>query len=205
MTSRQKNIVINTLNKYHNCGIDHTLSSDDHNIAEFTDKYCRTLMLEDIVPIVHKCLSEKEMKHIILRHELKFLKIQSKDMTLDQFKKEVVCVLKRYQHCAGGFNMDDSEWIIHDKTSKNYTVYETELIFENTLHMDYKTDVECSEYMELLINRLNMIALNIVVSIHTYLSERDQIYYILLKCKDNSAMICDIEISKLLDNANTQL
>lgn len=204
MTSQQKNSVINTLNKYRNCGIDANLCSDKHNIAEFTNKYYRTLMIEDIAPIVHKCLSEKEMKRIILRHELKFLKIQPKDMTLEQFKKEVMYVLKRYQHCAGGFNMDDSEWVIHDNTSKCYSVYETELIFENTLHMDYENDVECFEYMELLINRLNMIATNIIVSTHTYFSKRDQIYYILLKCKDVSATICDVEISKLLAGANTQ-
>lgn len=203
MTSKQKNIVINTLNKHHNCGINATLCSDDYNVAEFTNKYYRTMMIEDIAPLVHKCLSEKEMKRIILRHELKFLKIQPKDMTLEQFKKEVQYVLNRYHQCAGGFNMDDREWVVHDKTSNCYTIYDTELIFENTLHMDYKTDIECFEYMDLLITRLNMITSNIIVSVHTYLSERDQIYYILLKCKDVSAMICDVEISKLLDNTDT--
>lgn len=185
-TEQNYNKIIHLLNRYNNYNIDSKICSDVNDMASLTNKYYDTMTIEDINQIIHKYMSENEMRRMILRHELKFLKMQPKYLELQQFKKEALHILRRYQYHAGGFNMDDREWIVHDKTSTRYDIHEMELVFENTIHMDHIKDTECAEYIQLIINRLNMMATNVKVVLHSYLSDRDQIYYILLKCNDIS-------------------
>lgn len=156
---------------------------DKSNVAEYINKYYNNMTVEEMKYFLPKCIDENEMRRIILGYELKFFTITPIKMSLKTFARETQKILLRYQHKAGGFCFDDHIWKMYDCTSTKYHLNETELLFENTIHEDFVRDSECSNYLLMLINKLNMLSTNIKVSIHSNYLKRDQIYCIVLKCK----------------------
>jgi hypothetical protein len=177
--------ILYDLNKHSNYGIDSVKECDDNNIVQHIAKDYHNMTDFELNQLVVKTMTNKEIRSRLLLHELRFYEQTPKYMcSLDKFKQEVQKLLIRYSHKAGGFKIDDREWTCHDHASKQYKIYVNELVFENTISKDYISDAECCEFLRLLIKRLNMIAINIRVTFHTHYVPRDQIYYLLLKCKN---------------------
>lgn len=155
---------------------------NNENIAEHINKYYNSMTDEEMRAYVVKCMSMKDIKHTLLKYELKYLHREQKNITLRQFAKEADKILSRYQSKAGGFQFGDEKWTKHDSNSKTYIIYDNEIVFENTIHADFLTDAETYEYLQDILLALNEISTNICVTIHKKYSDRDKMYWILLKC-----------------------
>lgn len=176
--------ILYDLNKNSNFGIDASVEYDDKDISTLLVKDYNNMTDTELRQLVLHTMTDKEIRSRLLRHELRFYEQHPRYIcTLDKFKIEVHRILTRYQHKAGGFKIDDREWTYHDHMSKRYKIYPNELVIENTISADYINDAECCEYLKLLLRRLNMVSSNINITFHTHHSQRDQIYYLLLKCK----------------------
>jgi hypothetical protein len=122
---------------------------------------------------VLKCMDINEIKRTLLLYELKNYQHKSpkNTKTLNEFKYDALKVLKRYHWKAGGFFVEDSDWIIHNTTSTNHEIRENELLFENTISRCDVDDDETDMYLQLLVDRLNLIAKNITVEIRMKVDE----------------------------------
>ena len=131
--------------------------------------------------IAMKCLELNQIKRILLSHELENYKEKGKTMSLDEFHKQVLKYLHRYQHKAGGFLMEDTEWkVTRFSDENNYDLLENEILFSNTLDKSDVNDEETYEYIRSLVRRLNMLAKNIEVTMTRLFREGDKVAYILL-------------------------
>ena len=181
MTSNLQHIKY-TLRQHSDYSFNSSLQYDDNNIATILNKYYDTMTPEEMRVIVTKCMSEKEMRTILLKHELKFYTEEPKTLSLEIFTQNVSKLLKRYQSRAGGFLFEDNEWSVYDANSRKYDLYENEVLFENTIHKDYIKNLECAEFLSLILKKLNQMTNNIKVTLHSYLADRDQVYFVILKC-----------------------
>jgi hypothetical protein len=137
--------------------------------------------------IISKCMTSSELKHFLLKYEMKYWIPEKKEMTLKQFIKEAQKLLYRYQSRAGGFLLEDRKWTLHTKTSLKYHLKSNMILFENTISEDFIYDLETREYTQDLIDILNRLSSNVTVSMHSYHSPRDELYWIILKCKYQSS------------------
>lgn len=136
---------------------------------------------------VLKCLTEKQMKHIILNFELFHHKPESKAMSLDNFTKEASRYLERYQSKAGGFLLDDISWKIHRNGSKRYDIEENEVLFENSICKKLIDDPKTRDYLEKLESFLDGLADNITVDLRFKDNREDKLSYVLIWICDKTA------------------
>lgn len=145
---------------------------------------------KDLSEIVIKCLSKKDMKHIILKHELKYYK-PDEVKTFAEFIFNAKEILDRYQHRAGGFLIEDQQWILHTPDSKKYTLKENEIIFENTISIADVDDEETHKYLKRIVRMLKQLNKNIKVNFSFIKDEPDNIYIIFIKCVSKFATLND--------------
>jgi hypothetical protein len=130
------------------------------------------------------CMSDKRVKHILLAHELNYLKVEPKQMNLTDFGRCAKSILDRYQCKAGGFLIEDMEWTLHTYKSKEHNIKKHELVFENSVD---KLDIDVDDtqiYLDQIERRLNKISTNISVTIHYKTSKSDKLVWILIWCVD---------------------
>lgn len=151
------------------------------NNADYISKYYDTMTSVEIDKCVLKCLTEKEKKRILLRHELKYLNRIPIEMTRDEFKKNALKIFLRYQSKAGGFCFDDQTWICRECTTDKYVIKDNTIVFENTINTDKLQWIKT--YLSDLSNVLNLLASNVNVTTHFISSKRDRMTWVLLKCK----------------------
>lgn len=158
----------------------------DTDLADLINKNYSSMTPEEMRHIALKCLTDSDIKHILLKYELQNLHREPSDIHLNEFEKIAVKKLLKYQSRAGGFCFGDRIWKIHDSTSKKYHIYDNELVFENTLDANSFQDHETIEYLNDILLVLNEISTRIKVTIHSKYSDRDKIYIMMLKCKENN-------------------
>lgn len=159
-------------------------SKQNPEIAEFIHQNFNTLDESDMVKMVLKFLSPNEMKHILLKYELKNWSPIEKNMSLNEFTQQTQKILYRYQSRAGGFLIEDRHWTLHTSESSKYHLHDNQVIFENTISAEFINDPETREYIQNILSLLNRMTKNVRVKVHTYLSERDNLYWIIFKCKE---------------------
>ena len=182
---------LHTLDSENNYGIELELDSElilkHEQIAEYTYNNYDKLTIEELKELISSCLTDKQIKHLILEHELKYYNINSvNNLSLDDFSKLVKHILNRYQCKAGGFLIEDNIWTLHTYQSKEHDVKKNELLFENSIDL---LDIENNEtqiYLDRLEKRLNMIATNITVDIRYKTSKKDNLVWILIWCTDKN-------------------
>jgi hypothetical protein len=144
-----------------------------------------------------KCLTENELKSILLNFELTYYKEKpQKYLSLEEFLIKAQMILNRYQGKAGGFLLEDTEWEVyrpHDSNQK-YDLMENEILLVNSIDVTDYDDSETEKYIKKLVNRLKSIAENIKIDMRYKNSEKDKIIYILLWVKDKTL---DIEVTDI--------
>lgn len=150
--------------------------------AEQIHQYFDKMTNEEMKTWVVKCLTPNQMKKILLQHELNYYTARKQNMDLKQFCVDAQKILDRYQYRAGGFQFEDSKWLLHDYTSKQYHILQNEIVFENTVCKDDIKNPEIINFIGLLLKQLNNISNYVNVKLHWYYAKRDMIYYALLKC-----------------------
>jgi len=158
--------LLHNMEKYGNYSNDlHKKSyKDRRELANYIHENYNTMDETEMKIIAMKCLDINKIKHILLNFEIKNFKQEPfEQLSLDKFKLYAVNIFNRYQHKAGGFCVEDREWIIHDNTSKIHKVAENELMFENTISIIDDNDMETENYLLNLIKQLSYIAENIKI------------------------------------------
>lgn len=141
-----------------------------------------------------KCYSEQKLDSELLAYELKHLNMSTVDYVgIHEFEKVAKTLLKRYQWKAGGFYIEDIDWISHKKGSK-YVLGKNQLVLENTIDtVDFHSET-FTDFMKKIGNKLNNIAQNISVSIKYDISKTDSLTWIIIKCSDNTKKEKKIEL-----------
>lgn len=204
MNSQTKNDV---LYEIENLGVYNTFKfkTDDNDLALYIHTHLDTMSEQELKMIANKCIHENMLKSLVLKYEMKHWNPEKSKMTLSDFTLCAKKLLFRYQSRAGGFLLEDREWIVHSHTSKKYELKKNEIVFENTLSSDYTFDKEVREYIFDIITLLNKLSDNIKVSLHKYIADRDSLCWIILKCKyfdqpkkDNTCTQNNIKETKII-------
>jgi len=146
--------------------IDQKSKKGKQELAEYINKNYNKMDDVEKKLNVLKCLDTNEVNKILLLFELKNYKQTSqKTMSLEEFKLKAFRIFNRYQSKAGGFLIEDREWIVHDSTSIKHEVELNELLFENTIDPSDVDDIETDAFLKYLVRKLNSIAKNINVEL----------------------------------------
>jgi len=163
-------------------------SQESQELANYIHKNYYKMDEIELKLIALKCIDLNEVKRIILSYELKNYKPEQKNgtMSLNKFKIHAFKLFNRYQCKAGGFYIEDNEWIMHDNTSVKYEVDNNELLFENTISVVDENDNESEYFLEYLVKRLNLIADNIDVELRQKQNEHSKVINVLLWVTDKN-------------------
>ncbi len=112
-----------------------------------------------------KCLSANKIRTIVLDFELKYFRYIPKVVSLDDFQMFAKNVFRRYQSKAGGFLLEDVDWIIHRHGSAKHCIDENEILFENTLDNCDNDDDETDRYLNNLVEILQSYTSNIEIEL----------------------------------------
>jgi len=145
----------------------HTMKEDNKTeLADYIHTNYNTMDEIEMKTIALKCLDQNSIRKILLSFELENYQEQPvENMSLTDFTIKARKILQRYQCRAGGFNIEDTEWIVHQAGSIDHEVMDNEILFVNTIAVCDEEDDELEEYLNNIIKRLNSIATNITVEI----------------------------------------
>lgn len=160
-------------------------TNSSQELAECIRENYDAIDVEEMKHFVLKCLTEKDTRRILLNYELKNLMVETKDIQLNEFKHTAQKVLNRYQSKAGGFDIADSHWEMHDSNSEKFEIYDNEIIFTNSIHESNLKNSETKDFLYHILRILNKISSMIKVSMHLKYYDRDKTYLLMLKCKEN--------------------
>lgn len=146
-----------------------------------------TMTPDEMKETVLKCMTEKQIKKILMEFELRQYRPASKgEMSLDKFIKKTLNVLSRYQCRAGGYYIEDMEWTVHRSDSDDYEVEDYQVVLINSIDIKDSEDNETIKYMENIVEYLNCISDNIEVEQDVYDPEKGDIVWLLLWFTDNN-------------------
>lgn len=141
-------------------------TEDQTQLAEYIHNNYNTMDETEMKILALKCLEINSIKKILLSFELENYNEQPVEhLSLTDFMIKAQHILRRYQCKAGGFNVEDTEWIVHKTGSIEYDVMENEILFANTIAICDEEDDELEDYLNHILRRLNCIAKNIIVEI----------------------------------------
>lgn len=153
--------------------------NENQSLAKFL--HDNNLSEEEQRSFVAKCLTPIEIKKILLRYELKYYKPVPSECNLKQFAKTASELLRRYQCKAGGFEFEDVDWIVHDKSSSEYGLKKEDLWFENSINrLDQQND-EVIDYMDKLKEKLSLI--NPMIKVEYYFQNTKNTCLVFIKCQ----------------------
>ena len=159
---------------------------DDNKNALFLNENLKKMNLEEKKSFLFKCVDEKTITKLLLKFELENL-IPKKNNNLDlkEFSRIVKNLINRYQHNAGGYQLEDKEWNYYDSKSEDYSLEENEIIFENSIFEDNINDSETIDFINNLTNLLDKLSDNINVNYEMVKSKKESLVWILIKCNKN--------------------
>lgn len=174
--------------KNYNCGITDNYDQEKaqiiHDNFDKLDGFGKRNLLA-------KCLSDREVDMYLLRFELINYNDKThseQELSLDEFEKKAIQIINRYHWKAGGYKIEDSEWIIHNSDSNSYEVLFNELLFENTIDRSDVKDEETEFFMDHLIKQLSSLSKNIKVE-YRYKNRKDKTPRILIWVTDTNIII----------------
>lgn len=156
-------------------------NNNNEELAEFINNFYDKMGTEELKSIVSKCISDKTVRHLILKFELEQYnqKTAVEPISLKQFEKEASKILNRYTHKAGGFLLEDREWTVQ-------LIDTSCTLFKNSLDKFDVDDVDTKEFMSKIVYRLNSLSDNIYVTLKYVPSKGDSLTFVCLIAKDMS-------------------
>ncbi|CAH6421460.1 Hypothetical protein KVN_LOCUS276 [uncultured virus] len=172
---------LHKLDKLKNYNKDHSKIKNKNQLSRFLNDNYHSMTNEEKKILLNKCLTSEKINYLLLNFELKYFKPISKPMSLQEFTKETIKILNRYQCKAGGFFIEDNDWLICDNlNNNNYELKHNEVVFENTISIYDMDDSETQKYFKYLLNRLNNLCDDINVELRYIESNKDKIIWLLL-------------------------
>ncbi len=156
-------------------------------LAKNIHKNFNAMSSDGLKNTVIKCMTEKQIKKIIMEFELRHYRPVSKgDMSLEKFIKKALRVLSRYQCKAGGYYIEDTKWTVHRSNSDDYEVEDYQTLLVNSIDIKDHEDNETIEYMKNIVEYLNCLSDNIEVEQDVYDPEKYDIIWLLLWFTDKN-------------------
>lgn len=118
----------------------------------------------------------KYIIHDLLKYELMNISPLRVQVNVESFIELAMFYLNRYQHKAGGFSLEDSDWTVYTSSNKKYDINDNIVIFENST-----TDLRDEIYLDSICKLLNKITLNSKTKVK--MPYTSPILWILLKTK----------------------
>jgi len=168
-----------------------TLTNVDHKgNAKFIKDNLSKMDDEELIYMLSKCLSPQQMRGILLRYELEYYEEKPvESLTLTEFETKALRILSKYQSKAGGFLLEDNEWITFSHDSKEHTVQVNELLIQNSTNMLDRNDDELVDYLDMIETRLNSLCKNISVELLWYKDKKDNLVYVNLWAVDKNIKV----------------
>jgi len=165
---------------------------EKQQLAQYIHKNYNNMDEIEMKTIALKCLDINEIKKTLLFFELQNYICTPKQMSLSEFKNETMIIFNKYQSKAGGFLLEDNEWLIHDNTSSRHEVKENELLFENTINAHDMDDGETNTYLKYLIKRLNSLSKNIDVELRQKDNDNSKMISLLIWAVDRNKKVTHV-------------
>lgn len=173
----------------------HSIKEDRIQLAEYIYKNYDTMDEIEMKKVAAKCMDLNETKKVLLSFELenKYYNKSNKALSLESFLKKATKLLFRYQCKAGGFLMDDSDWLIYRYQDGNnkYDLKKNELLFENTFNICDESDIEMNVYFDKIGNMLDSLSNNINIEIEQTIHEKHKKVYVTIKGIDTNMKLED--------------
>jgi hypothetical protein len=90
-----------------------------------------------IKEIISKIFSDEKIEKECLIFDLLNYSSNEKINTIDDAIKMCIEILKKYQYKAGGFNIEDINWIIADQKNNHFKVKDGQKIIYNSIYKKY--------------------------------------------------------------------
>lgn len=167
-----------------NYGLDNGNSSnnDKHIMAQYIKNNFDKMNSDNMKNTLIKIINDKRTKNILLEYELKYLKLQPQNMTLDEFETAAQKILERYQCKAGGFYIEDRIWTVHKIDSTKHDVKENELLFENSVDKYDFDDNDTQKYLKRIVKKLDSLSNDIKIDYNYKSSKDDGIIWLFIWC-----------------------
>ena len=160
-----------------------------NNVIDTQTLLIDNLNRDKMEKILLKCLSDNQIKSLLLQYELQN-KCEKNECindisSIDNFIKQSQVILKRYQHKAGGYLLEDTDWEVHTDMSSKHDLSSNEVWFVNSASKPSVQNKETIRYIKSIVSLLNNICKNIDVSNTFIESKSNNIIWTVIKCKDN--------------------
>jgi hypothetical protein len=145
------------------------------DFAHYLNKNFDNMDEIEIGKFLVKCLGPIDIKKQLFAFEFEHNTYDHiKNMTLVEFTEKALKLINRYQWKAGGYLIEDNEWIIHksNSDSSDYNIKKYEVLFENTLDKSDLNDEETYNFINQLLNHLNSFCDNIKVEFKQKIEKR---------------------------------
>lgn len=153
-------------------------------LAEYIKKNYDHMDEKEMRSLVNKCLEINDVKRILLEYELQYYQEKPKEISLEKFIQKAKKILDRYQWKAGGFSMEDNEWIINTKSTDDYHLKEYEIAFENNIYEGELESYEIQTYLGRLVSRLSKLSNDIKIKLRYLYDEKNKNVLILILAID---------------------
>ena len=163
---------------------------DGEKIAKFINEELDKMTDDEVYKFNKDFVSINKIKSDLLMIELEYFKEDPIKMDLNEFETKAISIFNRYQSNAIG--IEDPEWSVHKFDSKEYSVMENELLFENTIAKCDNNNCETEKYLNLIVKRLNNLSEDIDVDIRYSEDNKNNIVWVLIWCtyqKNNNSLI----------------
>lgn len=163
----------------------------DGDVLKHINSNYDTFDKSELEKVALKCLSQNGLKQIILKHELKHYRDEPEDMELSQFKDVASKLLQRYHYKAGGFLLEDPDWVMHSPPDYQYGLQENEIVFINTINRTDADNEETDQYLTLIVERLQSLTKNIKVDVRYKKHHHSKTIHVLILCVDKNITVED--------------
>lgn len=170
---------------------DYSIDTNSNNeekklLAEYINQNFNNMDENELKILALKCLGENNLKKILLNHELNYFRHEKKHMTLDQFKNKAQLIFNRYQNKAGGFLLEDIDWVVYDHTATKYDINGNELLFENAVDVTDDDDTDTDLYLKNIVEMLQSLTSNIEIEIREKYHKKGKLVSYLIWCTDKT-------------------
>jgi hypothetical protein len=174
-----------------NSKFENKISKDNNktNLAKYVYDNYDNMDEFEMKMIVLKCLDMNHIRSLLLNFELEHYEEKSfNSLSLEQFEEKALKILKRYHWKAGGFLLEDVEWMVHKSNSQKYDIKKNELLFENTVDVSDMNDDMTIRYLNSLQKRLKSLSKNIEIELkQKNHSGKSKTIYLLIWATDKTA------------------
>nr|QBK88486.1 MAG: hypothetical protein LCMiAC01_01630 [Mimivirus LCMiAC01] len=171
--------------------------AEKRTLAETIHNKYDGMSMDEMRNTVASCMSDKHVKRTLLNFELKYSIITPvfKKLSIEQFTKEALQILKKYQCKAGGYYIEDRDWTVHTQTSDEYEVKNYQIVLENSADKRNCQDNETINYLKNIVRLLNGLSNDIKVEYEIDEPEKGNIVWILIWCTHKGMKKNEPEIS----------